>query len=169
MTDGARAKSGIAPWAEVFRDGEALAGQVFALEVLQRPVTFERAAGVTTMLMLGPGANPVSNDSRNVFLGESAPILGPDGLERWALSCSVSCVTLGVPVTDSRQPSAKAEFAQPWSGAPVLPQGQGVPRPSPKQSGVPTFDDLTLPLVDKYRLEIDRADAPQGRVMELAT
>jgi YidC/Oxa1 family membrane protein insertase len=58
---------------------------VFLAEGYQLEASVSTApAGVPAMLMLGPGANPVSNDSRNVFLGESAPIFGPEGLERWA-------------------------------------------------------------------------------------
>jgi len=41
------------------------------------------SSGPMAMLALGPGANPINGDSRNVFLGEAAPILTGEGLERW--------------------------------------------------------------------------------------
>ena len=41
--------SGITAWSEVFRPDTVLDGQVFALEILERPVRFERRGGVTTM------------------------------------------------------------------------------------------------------------------------
>ena len=42
---------GIAPWAQVFEGDKSLDGQVFALEILERPLGFERSAGRTRMIL----------------------------------------------------------------------------------------------------------------------
>jgi len=48
---GGKHDSGIAKWADVFHRADPLPGQVFALEILRRPLRFERSSGVTMMTL----------------------------------------------------------------------------------------------------------------------
>lgn len=55
----------------------------FPAEGYQVRVSVDSASATGTWLALGPGLNPVNVDSRNVFLGETAPVYTPEGIEHW--------------------------------------------------------------------------------------
>lgn len=46
-------------------------------------MTASAPGGSKIFTVLGPGLNPVSNDSRNVYLRQGAVLLRPDGVEKW--------------------------------------------------------------------------------------
>ena len=57
---------------------------VFPAEGYRLDVSMARTGTMEELwLALGPGLNPINSDSRNVFLGETAPVYTDAGLEHW--------------------------------------------------------------------------------------